>query len=201
MNYKAFIFSALLISAFISIIEIISRTTSIKRSHSRKITHVGASLLVASLSYIIDYKLFIYLGLFFTIGMSFSRYKLPLKSLSDRAEHSYGEIFLPLGITISAMICTNLNYFVCAVLIVGLADTAAYYFGQNIKSPKLYKNKTIAGSVACLIMVFIISLFVSSVTKSLLIAVILTFGELVSPRGSDNLSLPMLASIAYVTLA
>ena len=201
MNYKSFIFSTLIISIFIIIIEIISRTTSLKKSLSRKITHVGASLLVASLSLIIDYKLFIYLGLFFTVSMTFSRYKMPLRSLSDRAEHSYGEIFLPLGVTISALICTTLNYFICAILIVGFADTAAFYFGRHIKSPKLYKNKTIAGSFACLVIIFIISLFITSGMKSLLIAAILTIGELLSPRGSDNLSLPVLASIVYVTLA
>ena len=93
----------------------------------------------------------------------------------------------------------------CACLIMGYSDGIASIVGKTIKSPE-YKigntKKTLAGSLAMFVMTFIIlSLFLSLssidlwVLKSLILSIILTAVEAVSIKGTDNLTLPVIATL------
>lgn len=91
------------------------------------------------------------------------------------------------------------------VLIMGYGDGFAAIAGQSIKSKEfkiLGSTKSIAGSAT----MFIISLIIVSgafaylginlwLIKSILIAFIVTVFEAVSPKGTDNLTIPLLSSL------
>lgn len=91
------------------------------------------------------------------------------------------------------------------VLIMGYGDGFAAIAGQSIKSKEfkiLGSTKSIAGSAT----MFIISLIIVSgafaylginlwLIKSILISFIVTVFEAVSPKGTDNLTIPLLSSL------
>jgi len=167
---------------------------------SRKIAHVGNSLLIVSLSFLFDWQVFIYIGvIFFCILLALRLYR-PLKSLSDRSRESIGEIVFPLGIAAAAFICQTYLDFTVAVLILGVSDTIAFYVGNSFKSRTLLFNKTLLGSTGFFLSVFIICLFATSPLNSLMIALSLAFVEIVSPKGLDNLSVPGVAALLLIVL-
>ncbi|MCA9343405.1 MAG: hypothetical protein H6793_00040 [Candidatus Nomurabacteria bacterium] len=193
--------SSLVICLYIGLIELLCRQKKLSRPNARKVIHVGVCLIVALLTVLfVDYKIFVLLGIVFCVLMFVTRYILKLESLSDRREASLGEVFLPLGVAISAVLATNQQYFVSSMLILGIADTSAYYFGKKIESPRLFFGKTLVGSVACLATTFIICVFVVPVHNAIAIAFMVSLCELISPYGSDNLTLPIILSAITLVL-
>jgi len=93
----------------------------------------------------------------------------------------------------------------CATLIMGYGDGLASVVGQSVKSFE-YKigntKKTIAGSATMFVVSFIIlAIFLYTgnsslwILKSIIIAVIMTIIEAVSIKGTDNITVPVIASI------
>jgi len=160
---------------------------------SRKIAHTGNSFLIIGLSLIFDWRLFVYVGLIFFCALLVLRFIHPLKSLSDRANESIGEIMFPLGIMLTALICQSQLDFIVAVLILGISDTVAFYIGSTFKSKVLLFQKTILGSTSFFVSAFVILLLASSPIVGLCIASCLTLVEFASPKGLDNLTVPVVA--------
>jgi phytol kinase len=160
---------------------------------SRKIAHTGNSFLIIGLSLIFDWRLFIYVGLIFFCALLILRFIHPLKSLSDRSAESIGEIMFPLGIMVTALVSQNQLDFIVAVLILGISDTVAFYIGRNFKSKVLLFRKTILGSIGFFVSAFVILLLASSPIVGLCIALCLTLVEFASPKGLDNLTIPVIA--------
>lgn len=93
----------------------------------------------------------------------------------------------------------------CASLIMGYGDGLASIVGQSIESYE-YKigntKKTLAGSATMLVIsLILLGVFLYSagsafwVLKSIIIAVVLTIVEAVSIKGTDNLTVPVIATI------
>ena len=128
---------------------------------------------------------------------------------NDSTEKTLGTVYytislLILSITTFGIINKPLVGLI-GVLIMGYGDGFAAIAGQSIKS-KSFKifgsTKSIAGSAT----MFIISLIIVSgafaylginlwLIKSILIAFIVTVFEAVSPKGTDNLTIPLLSSL------
>lgn len=188
--------SSLIICIYIGFVELLCRQKKLSRPNARKVIHVGVCFIVALLTVLfVDYKIFVLPGMVFCGLMFISRYILKLESLSDRQESSFGEVFLPLGVAISALLSSNEQYFVGSMLILGIADTSAYYFGRKIKSPEIFLGKTLVGSIACLATTFIICVFVVPVPDAIAVSFAVSLCELISPYGSDNLILPIILPV------
>jgi len=179
-------------------IELISRRFTINAGVMRKITHVATALLVIALSLLLGYKAFVIIGIVFAAIMAFLHVVYPLKSLSDRAHASLGEIWFPIGVAVSAALLHSPAEFVVVIFILGFADTAAYFAGSHSKSPRIIFNKTVAGSIAFLIIALLPLLFITAPQVALVVAIALTVTEAVSPFGSDNATVPIAASLALI---
>ncbi len=198
MYIAHFAISIVAITVLIVLVETIARTSKISKVILRKITHVCVSLLIVTIALLYGYSIFVLLGLLFVGVLFISRRFYPLDALSDRASESYGEVYFPLGVAGAAIICNNTTQFVTTVLILGLADTAAYFIGRRLTSPITLFNKTIYGSLAFIV----VSLGICSTTldllSALLVATTLALCEMVSPQGSDNATVPMIAAVLLV---
>lgn len=189
------------ITALLILLEVIARLSKCPPSVMRKITHVSTSLLICLIALLMGHTIFVYLGLLFIFVLAGVRHIYPLRSLSDRASQSYGEVFFAVGIMSAAFICTTAPQFITTVLILGLADTTAYFIGRHFTSPKILFGKTILGSLAFVITSFVICLFTLSPLHALGIALVLSACELVSPYGSDNATVSIAAAALLVVAA
>lgn len=144
------------------------------------------------------------------IVINFISYKFNLiKSMERTNQDGLGTVYY----AISLLVLTILSYCVfhnpevglVGVLVMGYADGFASVMGLNIKSKKFKigkAQKSIAGCIAMAtftFLIFSIFLAVNAVAfwafKAIVIAMVLTIIEAVSIKGTDNLTVPILATL------
>ena len=184
-----------LILAIIAIGEIIARTSGIAAPTMRKFMHILTAATVILGSLITDYHAFVIVGAIMTLGLFALRKITPLKSVTDRYNESQGEVYFALGVAITAYIAATPAIFITSITVLALADTAAFIVGRNVASPKLTATKSVAGTLACLIVSVIITLtFGHPLFISLVVGIYAAAAELLSTRGTDNATVPALCA-------
>ena len=162
----------------------------------RKFAHVGISLLIIAGAFLFGYHLLIIVGSLCAVGLLIVKLVHPPKVLTGKeVSDSYGEVFYFVGIALTAAIANSLWHFVIPVAILGFADTAAYIFGKSIASPKLFRSKSLAGTSAFVIIAFLLLLLVAPWWLALLGAIVTAAAELVGLWGSDNMMVPVVATL------
>ncbi len=165
----------------------------------RKLSHLGSMALIIIVAFLFGYKLFVVVGIVFASLLLLIKLIHPPKALTtNEARDSYGEVFFFMGVTIVSLIAPSVGQFVIPVAILGLADTAAYVVGRSVRSPKLIFSKTLAGSLAFVVDAFLLLLIVAPWWLALTGAVVTAIAELVGLRGSDNLTVPVVAALILV---
>jgi len=178
--------------------ELLARTTNIPQSLMRKIIHIGMCLLVIGFSFLFDYKIMVATGFFFVLVLLVARKVFDFHSLRDRHGESWGEIFFPLGIGLGALVASTHGIFIAAMLILALSDTIAFMVGRRYpKSRQIVPHRTIAGSGAGFIMslVILIALHIPF-GFAVLAAFVVAVAEIMSQRGLDNTTMPVVAAAA-----
>ncbi len=178
----------------VGVLEYLSRHTKLPAAVIRKSGHAGLALILAGAAIWLDQQFFVIGGVMLCVIASIVR-QLPLRSLATFKKSSYGELFFPLGIALAALIASSSTHFIACLLLLGLADTAAYYFGRRIRSPRLVGNKTVAGTLAFgTVSALIIWWTTGSLSAAFLLAIPLSLVELMSQRGSDNVTVPVVTA-------
>lgn len=162
----------------------------------RKLSHLGSMVLIIAGAFVFGYKPFVVVGIVFALLLLLLKVLHPPKALKGaEARESYGEIFFFIGVTIAALLAQSPLHFVIPIAILGLADTAAYIVGRSIKSPKLVFSKTLAGSLAFIVVAFLLFVIVAPWQLALIGAVVTGLAELVGMRGGDNITVPIAAAL------
>lgn len=80
-----------------------------------------------------------------------------------------------------------------SILAMGYGDGLGAVLGKHIKSPKLYKQKSLVGSLTMFLATLIIGLilFPSLWYLMIVVAILVMLVELWTPKGLDNLSVPL----------
>lgn len=190
------------------------RRLKVKGEITRKFAHFTATLATVPFPYIFPSHWYILvLALLFFAVLLFTQHGTQLKSIHDIQRKSIGSYLLPLSIYISFLlsdIMDNKFIYILPMLILAISDPMAAILGINIKNfngrikvfgKKL--NKTWLGSGAFFASSFVISILALYFNRglfdlkafwlSILIASVTTLAELISWRGSDNLSIPLSA--------
>jgi uncharacterized protein (TIGR00297 family) len=174
----------------------------------RKTVHFLTGCLILLLTYLLDKGTLLIL---FLIGGSFSFLTFNYRKfyrLHKTSDASLGTLFYPLGVISAFLVLYNqpLYFFRIAIAVLTISDTAAYFAGQvfryNGNFVVLYDRKSIHGVIAFSATALIIFLFgmpaesnTSFIILSLLAVVNL---EVISWRGSDNLTIPLGLSLLFV---
>lgn len=156
----------------------------------RKAAHIGGTVLAAgSLLWVevIDYVL---IGLAFAVVMAVLPRFVPLQAMSERV--SAGPIAYGLGVACAALVAPNAAIFGAALLILGLADTAAVVIGKRWPLRRLRSGKSVGGGLGFWLIAAVLLAGVGTVAwpLALAVAVLLALVELATPGGWDNLSVP-----------
>lgn len=196
--------------------EYLSRKRILKGEFARKFVHILTATFVAFWPLFLTHYQIASLSLVFVaMVVVVKKFKL-LRSFKAVKRATYGEIWYALGIGIVALLFQSDAIFTIAILQMALADGFAAVVGVGLGKKAIryrYKNinKSIAGSLTFLLISFTLNLVywlsigagalsagtVSPVLPVLLSAssaILLTFTEIIAPKGSDNVIVPVLAA-------
>lgn len=156
----------------------------------RKGFHVLVAIFLFGIINYISKSEFIIINIFFVIFFMVLELRKDkfLEPLDIKGKTNYGIILYPLGMCVMAIfLYSNLQYLGIGILILGIADSVASFVNFALKS----SQKTYLSSFAFLVITALISFSNFSLPTSLLFGLILSVVERYSPRGSDNLLVPL----------
>ena len=151
------------------------------------------------------------------VVINYLSYKKDLIKVMEREEENkdgLGTVYYAISLFLIAIytfgIIKRPEVGLCAILIMGYGDGLAAIIGRSVRSYpyKIGKTKkTIAGSSTMLfISFFIMAIFLASISspmwllKSILLAICVTIIEAVSIKGTDNLTVPVLACLLLTVM-
>jgi phytol kinase len=195
------ILAALCYTALFILIELIARKFKLNKELSRKLAHIIAGTSAAFLPLVMSFHQIMVLSLLFLPVMALSKNKNLFSSIHEVNRKTYGELYFPVAIFITAWWFPTKDLFMYGVLVMGISDGLASIVGQKLgkKTYKLWQGKkSYVGSFAFFVATVVIGLLVapSSVSLAPLLAIglVLTLVEASLSGGIDNLILPPVAS-------
>jgi len=189
--------------AFILVLCEFLHKKGVQVEHTRKIAHSLSTLLCLSVPVYFSSHLY---ALLFVTGSFLILYigkrKHFLNSIHSIGRKTYGAFLLPVSIGIAYYVSVwqeDNMFFILPIFILAISDPLACYFGTTYKSKVLKSKKTVIGTLAfffsTLIICTTILLYQSADFKvigiALGISIIVSAIELISPNGSDNLTIPL----------
>ncbi len=175
-----------------------------KQELSRKIVHIGTGpVIILAWLFEIPKSIAFFSALLITIVLGINyQYRL-LPAIEDIERKSFGTVAYGISITLLLLIFWP-HYASCiaiGVLSMAFGDGLAGLIGKSINSPKwsvLGQKKSIAGTLTMLTVVGITTGIISSINhlniqplEIILISLIATFLEQISPWGIDNITVPI----------
>lgn len=195
--------------------EILCQKRILKGEFARKFVHIVTATFAAFWPLFLSFEQIALLSLIFVAVLIIVKQLKLFTSLKSVKRATYGEIWYALGIGVTALIFQNAQIFAVAILTMALADGFAAVVGVGMgKKARRFKinghQKTWAGTATFLLISFTLnaiywfvlnpSALSADVTNAVLplilsglAATILTCAELLSPKGSDNVIVPVLA--------
>ena len=187
--------------------EILNRKLKVDVEYTRKLSHVAA-VFAALIFFPIVFKNVGYalaLAVLFFVLLVVANVQKWLPSVDGVDRKTGGSYFLAFGLGATyfvSVLFENPTAFTLALLIFAISDPLAGIVGAKwIKSKEIYGGKTIAGSLTFLLSALIICLLVfyfeygiPMTAFALMIALTATVAELVSTRGTDNFTVPLVVA-------
>lgn len=195
------------------------RRLKIEGEITRKFAHFAATLAVVPFPYIFPshWYVLVLAAIFFGV-LFFSQFSKQLNSIHGIERKSVGSYLLPVSIYLTFLISDlsdNKFIFILPMLILAVSDPMAAILGINIVNYngkiKVFGHKlqkTYLGTGAFFVSSFVISVIafyfhfqlfdLKTFWLTLLIAVTGTLAELISWRGSDNLTIPLSVVLVLV---
>lgn len=179
-------------AAVLASLELLSRRLKLSPEYVRRLSHASAAIFAAVMGSQLSAPIFLAIVAIFIPIMLLSRKKHVLKHIHGVSRPTIGEELLPVGIIVAYLIAGGeAAIFVPAVLVVGIADPLTGIAIQELKS------NFIGYLVFLIVAAVIIAIFSSvSLIAAFIIAAIVAGIERLSPYGSDNLTIPLAASLA-----
>lgn len=204
--------------ALLLVCEGLIRKKHLKGENARKLVHICVAIYASTWAFYLNSRWIAFISVILVGAVIVAQKYDFMESMHTVRRVTYGEIWYPLGIGVSAILFTNPYIYALAVLHMGLADGLAAVVGVGMgKNAKrfhvLKQTKSVAGTLVFITTSFImyfaywvvwssVPIFeysiVNAVVISLSSAVIVATVEIFAPRGSDNILVPMSAGILAV---
>jgi dolichol kinase len=199
--------------------ELVYRKFNPEGEITRKFAHFSSVLATLPFPYFFPSHWYVLvLALLFAIVLFSTRRGQMLRSIHDIDRKSIGSYLLPIAIYVTFFIAEKLDnkfLFILPILILAVCDPLAAilgmrntHFNRRISIAGITLNKTWLGTGSFLVSSFIISILglyfyrevfdFKTFGLAALVAVVTMFAELISWRGSDNLSIPLSALLVLV---
>ena len=192
--------ATVLLVALMLALEALVRRRDWRHETTRRIAHVLACLYATASHAVLPLWLFVLACSLFVLALVLSRRMKVLTSVHTTRRASLGEVYLPVGIIIAALagaLAADTAVFLATILILALADVAAGVTGDLLRA----ESKTRLGSLAFFaVSILIVQACGFGPLLSLAVAVVATLVERVSSRGTDNLTVPLVAGLMLALL-
>jgi len=189
--------------------EFLNRRKNISSEHTRKLAHFLSTLSVLLFPYVFkDEGYVLAICTVFFVLLLIANIKHILQSIDGVGRRTGGSHLLALSVGICyhlSVMLENGMLFTLPILILAICDPIAGIIGKCFRSRRILNEKTLAGSLAFLFTSLCISLFYLSTIQyksvfvvSLIIALTASIIELLSPRGTDNLTIPLVVVVILI---
>lgn len=198
---------------FVVLAEVIANfKPNLPREITRKIAHVGIAIAISIWPFYLDWLTIQILGVIITLAVIITiRFDLT-SAIHGVARKNYGEVLFGIAIITAGMTAQSPAIFCVAILFLGLADGLAAVTGTLWGKTNSYRVfgdlKSLVGSATFLIAALMIVTGYSLATGHALpayaligIPLIATVLENVSIRGTDNITVPLVAIVCLNILA
>ncbi len=191
------------------VVSMLAYKFGLPKKYTRKIVHILVGFEWVILYHLMGVNIhFVAVCLIFTVLLAVSYKKSFMPMISSDSDNAPGTVYYGLSMTAMALISLVIDNFVfafgIAVFCTSIGDGFAGVIGSSISThnPKIYKNKTLAGTVAAFVF-SAVSAYVFSIVygQTLGILYALAIGafaaglELITEFGLDNVSLPLGTSV------
>lgn len=203
------LFALSVIGLIVFAAEIMWHIRLLRREAGRKFIHILSAIWVAFWPFFLSFQTITLLSIVLLVGVVVTRKLKVGRSIHSIERLTSGDILFPVGIVLASLLTTNKWLFCASLLHIGLADGLAGLIGRhyNLGKYKILGNtKSVLGTAtfAVVSIAILVWLFKYSEANLPLIALpfalilvppITAFAENISPRGSDNISVPLLTSL------
>lgn len=194
--------------AFFITVECIKRWQNYAPEQTRKVVHIGSSLITASMAFWSDRKVITLLAILFMLLLWFTRNNKWFTSLQGVRRMTIGEFTFALSTIPAAWVFLpgHPEAFAFGFLILGVSDTSAQWFGNRypVRRIIVFKQlKSLGGSLAFFIVSLVITLMALTYLDIMLAAnqvlimmgciLALTAMEGLLTYGLDNAIIPLVA--------
>ena len=204
------------VSIFLVFSELLARVGKLSKENARKLIHIGVGNVVFFIPLFENFIIAIIIPATFIIGNYFLSPLSPISKIKLKtfeAGHSLGTIFYPISLTIVIFLFFDINWKIIACFMpLVYGDGFAAVFGPKSKSG----NYIIFGNTKSLLGSGIISLFsiisvfggilvmegdlMLAIYVSLITGIVAPIIENLSPKGTDNLFIPIILSILFFVI-
>lgn len=198
-------------AALIALVEWIHRRLKIHAEYTRKMAHVLSCLSSLLFLYVFSSPVFVGIIAFvFTIVLYLGKRRMLLTGLEEIGRNSKGSYLLPPAVFISFSIAFYLDnplLFILSMLITGISDPLAGLSGKmfpNTRPLSLWGGIKFSKSLTGLLLFFTSAFLIAGIVlythqyqdsqlwmRSLAVALLTSVAEILSPGGTDNLSVPL----------
>lgn len=218
MNIWGLVLSYILVFLIIGISTALQKFKLVGDEGARKFIHIGVSnwWILAWIFFKGDNAIwFAIIPPITFIALNYYSYKTNLiKSMERSGNGNLGTVYFPISLLILVIftfgIINKPEIGAIGILVLGYGDGLAAVIGKAYGTKKLVNNKSLEGSLTMLLASAVVVLsvllisgypIVTGIIAALVISVLSTLVELYTPKGLDNLSVPLFSSlIIYVLL-
>jgi phytol kinase len=212
MNTLGLVFSYVLVFFIIGLSTVLQKKKVFGEEGARKFIHIGVSnwWILAMLFFTdVDSLWFAIVPPITFIGLNYLSYRQNIfKAMERGGSGNLGTVYFPISLLILVIVSfgiLNQPYIGgLGILILGYGDGMAAVIGKKYGKHQLAFGKTLEGSITMFVVSLTVAIimlsiqgFSSILLASLLIAFIATVIELLTPKGLDNLSVPLLTTLAF----
>ncbi len=193
-----FIAFTVALGAVFGLLEWRVRAGGLQPENGRRMSHVAACAYAIGIHAVLPLWGFVAVAGTFVALMTASKLMRLLRSIHETRRSTWGEVYMPLGLGLAALIAgESQQAFIAAAAVLGLADVAAGLVGDARGS----LSKTWGGSLAFVVVAAAVLMATRyGIAVSAIGAVVLAAVERLSSRGLDNLTIPVVCAAALVAL-
>jgi phytol kinase len=199
-----------LISLSVSVIfgvEFLKRKFSLSTTHTRRVIHIGTAVVAGLAPLFVSKGEIVLVSIIFALLLFIGRSKHLFSAIHTVDRHTFGEVYLPLGVAVSALLFLPLHVeaFQFGIFIMGLSDAVGGLVGEKFgkRAIMIFGNKkTVEGSATFFAVSLLLTVIFAPLVSSriFLVSAILTLVELVFVYGLDNLVLPIMGALLFKLL-
>lgn len=213
-NVWGLILSFVLVFLVIGISTVLEKKKILNDEQSRKFIHIGVSNWWFLVLFLFDNLWWAIIPPIIFIGLNYASYKMNLiKSMERSGNGNLGTVYFPIALlllVIASFTFTNVYVGAIGIFILGYGDGLAAVVGKAFGKKKIINGKSLIGSITMFFASFIVSSLLLAIGLKLdlwmvllfsfAISVISTLIELFTPKGLDNLSIPLGSSLLIYLL-